>query len=666
MFGLHELQFIGAALARHPKVEEDKIIGVVLEGADGEGPIGEGLDLEPGRGQFVRDDRAQSAIVFGGRDVSAHEAFFSQSHSDTTAIAFVVITIINEKGGTMSNIGSYESRLRDFDWRMAERELGYGNDGKYNIGYFCSDRICELGSGAKPALYWEGSTGEVKRYSYDDIRIYSNSFAAMLKRIGLCPGDRICLFMDRIPELYISFLGILKIGSIVQPLFSSFGEDALVMRLLDAKTKAIITTRKHLGKVRRIRPLLPELTWAIVVDAGEKSMEGGEIAFSMENAPKVETIDIAEVGPETPSVLHYTSGTTGKPKGALHVHSSMIAQAITAKWVLDLRSDDIYWCTADPGWVTGTSYGIIGAWANGITQVVLGAGFSVNKWYAFIEKQNVTVWYTAPTAIRLLMREGFDPVARHDLSSLRHLVSVGEPLNAEAVIWSEKAFGRPFHDTFWQTETGSIVISNYPGMKIKPGSMGKPFPGITAAVLNPQTYAPFHTVGAVGLIGLKPGWPSMFRTYWNNEETYQNKFRNGWYICGDRASIDSEGYYWFVGRDDDVINTGGHLVGPFEVESALLEHPSVAESAVVGKPDPINMEVVKAFIALKPGFVASDDLKLNIMDYIRKKLAPMAMPQEIEFVASLPKTRSGKIMRRLLHAKEWGEEIGDISTLEND
>ncbi len=334
--------------------------------------------------------------------------------------------------------------------------------------------------------------------------------------------------------------------------------------------------------------------------------------------------------------------------------------------MLDLRPDDIYWCTADPGWVTGTSYGIIGAWASGVTQVVLDAGFSARAWYSFIARHRVTVWYSAPTAIRLLMKEGLDPVREQDLSSLRHLVSVGEPLNAEAVLWSGKAFGRMFHDSFWQTETGAIVISNYPGMKIKPGSMGRPFPGITATVVNPKTFDPLQKSGTVGLIALKPGWPSMMRAYWNNPDAYGRKFQNGWYLSGDRASIDEEGYFWFVGRDDDVINTAGHLVGPFEIESALLEHPAVAESAAVGKPDPINMEVVKAFIALKPGFTRSDDLTMEIMNFIRKRLSPLAMPQEVEFVDSLPKTRSGKIMRRLLRAKEWGEAIGDTSTLEQD
>jgi acetyl-CoA synthetase len=566
----------------------------------------------------------------------------------------------------MSNIGSYEEKRGSFDWKVAEEELDFGRNGIFNIGYYCSDRICEQGHGKKLALTWEGFSGEVKKYTFDDLRVRSNRFANMLEQHGLKAGDRICLFMDRIPELYVAFLGILKMGGIVQPLFSAFGEDALGMRLADATTKAVLTTRKHLGKVRRIRSLLPGLAIVIVVDAGARGVEKGEAAFSMENVTGLDAYDMHPVGPEDPSVLHYTSGTTGKPKGALHVHSSIIAHYITSKWVLDVTPDDVYWCTADPGWVTGTSYGIIGPWANGISQVVLDSGFSARKWYAFIEKYRVSVWYSAPTAIRLLMKEGFEPVKHFDLSSLRHLVSVGEPLNAEAVLWSEKAFGRPFHDSFWQTETGSIVITNYPDMKIKPGSMGKPFPGIQATVVHPKTFEPLEKRGTVGLIALKPGWPSMFRTYWNNLETYEGKFKNGWYICGDRASIDSDGYYWFVGRDDDVINTAGHLVGPFEIESALLEHPSVAESAAVGKPDPINMEVVKAFIALKPGFPATDDLTMDIMNFIRKRLSPLAMPQEIEYIPSLPKTRSGKIMRRLLRAKEWGEEIGDTSTLEND
>jgi acetyl-CoA synthetase len=566
----------------------------------------------------------------------------------------------------MSNIGSYEGRLPNFDWSLSEQELGYKKGEPINIGWYCSDRICRLGRARRTALIWEDFHGTVKTYTFDDIRVYSNTFAHFLSGLGLVPGERICLFMDRVPELYISFLGILKMGGIAQPLFSAFGEESLFTRLDNAKTAAILTQKKHVAKVRKIREQLPELRHIIIVDGEGSPLREHEVSFEMQKAQKVERFEAYPSTAETPSVLHYTSGTTGQPKGAQHVHYSLISQYLTTKWVLDLREDDIYWCTADPGWVTGTSYGIIGPWANGVTQVVLDSGFNAERWYKLIEKHRVTVWYSAPTAIRLLMKEGTELVKKFDLSSLRHLCSVGEPLNPEAVLWSQEAFGLPFHDNFWQTETGSIVISNYPGMPIKPGSMGKPFPGITAAVLDPKTLEPVAQPGTVGLIALRPGWPAMFRTYWNNPQVYQSKFRNGWYICGDRASLDADGYFWFVGRDDDVINTAGHLVGPFEIESALLEHPAVAESGAIGKPDPVNMEVVKAFVALKPGFEPSDDLELEIMNFIRKKLSPMAMPQEIEFVKSLPKTRSGKIMRRLLRAQEWGEPVGDISTLEND
>jgi acetyl-CoA synthetase len=565
------------------------------------------------------------------------------------------------------NMKPYEEAVKNFSWDISEKELDYKDGDIINIGDYCCDRICRLGKSDKTALIWEGHTGETKKYTFNDMRQLTNSMALFLKNNGVNPGDRVCLFMDKVPELYFGFLGGLKLGAIVQPLFSAFGSESLFTRLEDAQTSAIITQKKHLPKVRNIKDTLPNLKLIIVVDDdGTKPLRDGEVAFHMDKAERVDKFDIFPSKAETPSVLHYTSGTTGKPKGAQHVHYSVISQYMTAKYVLDIQDNDIYWCTADPGWVTGTSYGIIGAWSNGATQCVLDAGFKAETWYKFIEKHKITVWYSAPTAIRALMKEGNEVIKKHDLSSLRHLASVGEPLNAEAVIWSKEVFGLAFHDTFWQTETGSIVVSNYPDMPIKPGSMGKPFPGINATIVDLKTFVPIEKRGIVGMIAIKPKWPAMFRAYWNNTETYNSKFKNGWYLCGDRGSIDEDGYFWFVGRDDDVINTGGHLVGPFEIESALLEHPAVAESAAVGKPDPINMEVVKAFISLKPGNEPSKDLELQIMNFIRKKLSPLAMPQEVEFVTSLPKTRSGKIMRRVLRAKEWNEDIGDISTLEND
>lgn len=567
----------------------------------------------------------------------------------------------------MSNIGSYEKRLENFDWKIAEKELGYNDGDNINIGWYCSDRICEQGKADKLALIWEGLGGKEKQYTFNDVRLRSNSYASFLKDLGIQTGDRVCLFMDKIPELYLGFLGILKLGAVAQPLFSAFGDESLHVRLDNAQTTAIITQRKHVSKVRKILDQMPYIKHIILVDYdGSKPLREKEIAFNMDEAEQVENFEVAPTKAESHSLLHYTSGTTGQPKGVKHVHYSLISQYLTTKWVLDLQDDDIYWCTADPGWVTGTSYGIIGPWSIGVTQCVLDTGFSAESWYKFIERRKITVWYSAPTAIRSLMKAGEELVKQFDLSSLRHLASVGEPLNAEAVIWSEKVFGKAFLDTYWQTETGSMMLTNFPGMKIKPGSMGKPFPGITATILDAKTFEPINEVGKPGLIGFKPGWPAMMRTYWRNEETYQKKFENDWYLPGDRAYIDQDGYFWFIGRDDDVINTGGHLVSPFEVESALLEHEAVAESAVVAKPDDVNMEVVKAFVTLKPGFEANDDLELKIMNFIRKKLSPLAMPQEIEYRDSLPKTRSGKIMRRVLHAEEWGEEIGDISTLEDD
>ncbi len=567
----------------------------------------------------------------------------------------------------MTNIGSYEERLKNFSWKIAEKELDFEPGNVINIGWYCSDRICLMGKADKPALIWEGLGGKEKTYTYNDLRVNTNTIGQFLRNLGIMPEDRVCLFMDKIPELYLGFLGILKIGAIAQPLFSAFGDESLFVRLDNAETRAIITQKKHAPKVRKIIDKLPKLEFIIIVDHDPaKPLGPAEVILDLEALPKVEHFEIHPTKAESPSVLHYTSGTTGQPKGVKHVHYSLVSQYLTSKWVLDLRDDDIYWCTADPGWVTGTSYGIIGAFSNGVTQCVLDSGFSAEAWYRFIEKHRITMWYSAPTAIRSLMKAGEEVVKKFDLSCLRHLASVGEPLNSEAVIWSEKLFGKPFYDTYWQTETGSMVITNFPGLKIKPGSMGKPFPGIAATVVDPQTLEPLSEPGKVGLIALRPPWPAIMRTYWRNEKAFNEKFKNGWYLPGDRSSIDAEGYFWFVGRDDDVINTGGHLVSPFEVESALLEHPAVAESAVVAKPDFVNMEVVKAFVTLKPGNEPSADLDLAIMNFVRKKLSPLAMPQEIEFVESLPKTRSGKIMRRILKAKEWGEEMGDTSTLEDD
>jgi len=335
--------------------------------------------------------------------------------------------------------------------------------------------------------------------------------------------------------------------------------------------------------------------------------------------------------------------------------------------VLDLHPDDVFWCTADPGWVTGTSYGIIAPLVHGVTCVVDEADFIAERWYELLEREQVTVWYTAPTAIRMLMKAGPELARKHDLSHLRVAASVGEALHADAVIWGADVLGVPFLDNWWQTETGGIMVANLPCMDVRPGSMGKPLPGIEAGIVfvSQDGHVSELPDDSVGQLALRPGWPSMFRGYLHEEARYAKCFAGGWYLTGDLAKRDGDGYYWFVGRGDDVIKSSGHLIGPFEVESALLSHRAVAEAAAIGIPHPVAGEIVKAFVALKPGFTGDDALRDELIALSRKKLGAAVAPRELTFVAEVPRTRSGKIMRRLLKARELGLPEGDLSTLEN-
>jgi acetyl-CoA synthetase len=563
------------------------------------------------------------------------------------------------------NLPNLQKTREGFKWEDIDRYLDGLEGGGLNIAYEVLDRHVETSNKDKIALYWEGKNGETETFSFHDLSKLTNRFANVLTKLGVKKGDRVFTYMDRIPEIFICLLGALKVGGVIGPLFSAFGPDAVKDRLGDCEARVLITTTKLVPTAHEILEDLPALETIIIVNKRGRDYDLKDIEVSYEVLMKGASDEFAieKTDREDYAIIHYTSGTTGKPKGVVHAHQAIMGHYATAKYVLDLHPEDIYWCTADPGWVTGTSYGIFGPWSNGISQVVYEGGFSAGHWYGIIEKYKVTVWYTAPTAIRMLMKAGEKPVSKHNLKSLRYTCSVGEPLNPEAVLWGDKVVGLPFHDNWWQTETGCIQIANYPVQDIRPGSMGRPFPGVTATILD-DNFEKELSPGEEGHLALKKGWPSMFRTYWNKQELYDSRFKGDWYITGDKATRDEDGYFWFVGRADDVINTGGHLVGPFEVESVLIEHPAVAEAGVIGIPDPLVMEVIKAFVSLKDGYEPSDDLIKDIKRFARKKLHALACPRKLEFLPGLPKTKSGKIMRRLLKARELGLPEGDTSTLE--
>lgn len=560
-----------------------------------------------------------------------------------------------------SNMGQYEQARSQFSWDEIERHFTWYETGKVNMAYEAIDRHVAEGRGDKVALmYSDASRNE--SLTYAQLKEQSDKFGNVLRKYGIGKGDRVFIFMPRGPELYVSLLGILKIGAVVGPLFEAFMETAVKDRLEDSGAVALVTTPVLLPRVKRDE--LPELKHVIVVGDTEPLNDSSLIDYFSEMEAASSELELEWLGREDGLIMHYTSGSTGKPKGVYHVQNAMIQHYYTGKAVLDLQEDDIYWCTADPGWVTGTSYGIFAPWLNGVTNVVRGGRFSPQDWYSTLEQNKVTVWYSAPTAFRMLMGAGSDLIDQYNLSSLRHVLSVGEPLNPEVVRWGYKAYKQRIHDTWWMTETGGQLICNYPGMAIKPGSMGRPLPGITAAILDDQgRELPPNTMGN---LAIKTPWPSMMRAIWNNEAKYEEYFRiPGWYISGDSAYMDEEGYFWFQGRIDDVINSSGERIGPFEVESKLVEHPAVAEAGVIGKPDVTRGEIIKAFISLREGYAPSDELKEEIYRFVKEGLSAHAAPREIEFKDKLPKTRSGKIMRRVLKAWELDLPTGDLSTIED-
>ncbi|MBM3199745.1 acetate--CoA ligase [Candidatus Woesearchaeota archaeon] len=558
------------------------------------------------------------------------------------------------------NMKNYDETYKNFDWNEIEKEFTWHKTGKVNMAYEAIDKHAKWYSKNKVALHYVDDNREEK-YTYKDLKSLSNKFGNVLKNLGIKKGDRVFVFLPRSPELYISSMGITKIGGIVGPLFEAFMEGAVKDRLYDSGAVAVITTPELRKRIKKED--LPALEHIITVGSNG-SLGKCEISYEAEMKKASSKLDITWLSREDPLILHYTSGSTGKPKGVLHAQNAMMGHYITAKYVLDLKKDDTLWCTADPGWVTGTSYGMYGPLLNGCTTLIRGGRFDTEKWYKTLQDKKVTVWFSAPTAFRMMMAAGDDLVKKYDLKSVRNIYSVGEPLNPEVIRWGEEVFNKTIMENWWMTETGMMLIANYPCLEVKPGSMGKPFPGIIATIIDEKGNE--LPPNQIGQLAIKAGWPSMMRKIWNNSKKYEEYFAfKPWYVSGDSAYKDDKGYFWFQGRIDDVIKTSGERVGPFEVESKLVEHPAIAEAGVIGKPDPLRGEIIKAFISLRKGYTPSKELEEEIKQFVKKGLAAHAAPREIEFKDKLPKTKSGKIMRRVLKAWELGLPTGDLSTMED-
>jgi acetyl-CoA synthetase len=569
------------------------------------------------------------------------------------------------------NLAGYEAGCAAFSWEAARAGLeGLPGGAGLNIAHEAVDRHAAGPRRERVALRALRRDGSVQEITYGVLRELTDRFANVLRDLGVGQGETVFTLLGRVPELHVTAVGAWKHRSVFCPLFSAFGPEPIRTRLEIGKARVLVTTAElYRRKVEPLRAVLPDLAHVLLVGLEGAAAPAGTHDFDRLLRAADARFEISPTDPQAPALLHFTSGTTGRPKGALHVHEAVVAHHATGRLALDIHPDDCYWCTADPGWVTGISYGVIAPLTIGATLVVDEGEFDVERWYRVLQEQGVNVWYTAPTAVRMMMKYGVEVARSYDFSALRFLASVGEPLNPGAVEWGREAFGLPFHDNWWQTETGAIMIANFRAMAIRPGSMGRPVPGIEAAIVRRTGAAGVEVVEAADVTGelaLRSGWPSMFRGYLGDEARYRKCFAGGWYLTGDLARRDGDGYFWFVGRADDLIKSAGHLIGPFEVESVLMEHPAVAEAGVIGKPDPMAGEIVKAFVVLKPGLVMDRDLQRQLLAHARRRLGAAVAPKEIEARPELPKTRSGKIMRRLLKAQETGQPAGDLSTLSDD
>ncbi len=566
------------------------------------------------------------------------------------------------------NLADRAATCAAFSWQQVREELVGAGAAGINIAQLAVDRHAAGPRAGRSALRFLAADGRVSDCSYAELKTHTDAFANLLAGLGVAAGERVFVLAGRLPALYVAVLGALKHGCVVTPLFSAFGPEPIATRIAIGGARVLVTTEAlYRRKVAPMRARLESLQHVILVgEQDERTAVPGTHDYATLMAAAPTEPPVIRTRGEDPALLHFTSGTTGTPKGAVHVHEAVLTHYATGRYALDLHDDDMFWCTADPGWVTGTSYGIVAPLLHGVTSIVDEAEFDAERWYRILQDQRVSVWYTAPTAIRMLMKAGPELARRFNFPALRFIASVGEPLNPEAVWWGQEVLGRPIHDNWWQTETGGIMIANTPAQDIKPGSMGRPLPGVEALIVR-RTEAgivPVDTPDTEGELALRTPWPSMFRAYLGQDERYRKCFAGDLYLSGDLARRDADGWFWFVGRADDVIKSAGHLIGPFEVESVLMEHAAVAEAGVIGKPDPVVGEVVKAFVSLKQGVEASEVLRAELLGHARKRLGAAVAPKEIAFLPVLPRTRSGKIMRRLLKARELGLPEGDTSTLE--
>ena len=543
------------------------------------------------------------------------------------------------------NLTDYALSYTTFHWDDTEKELGWRHDDKVNIAYSCIDRHVRGKKGDRAALVFDNGAGR-EIYTYRDLERLTNRFANMLKDMGIRKGERVAFFMPAGPELYISLLGAVKMGAVAVPLHSKYMGDAVTGLLRDSEPSLVITTPLLRHRISDVD--VPSIRK--VIATGENGSENGwhSLLATAGDAPATEWMDRKD-----PMLLIYTSGSTGNPKGVIHVHEGALQYYQTGRWVLDLKDGDVYWCTADPGWITGISYGIWAPFLNGVTSMVCGEPVDAGRCYRLLEKNRVSVWQTTPSFLRSLMAADNSIPGKYKFGSLRKILSVGEPLNPIISRWSLKTFNLKVYDSWWMTETGAQMIANFSCLPVKPGSMGKPVPGVYAAVVDEQgkELPPLE----MGQLAVKTGWPAMMRGIWKDEERYREYFRiPPWYLTGDLAYRDREGYFWFQGRIDDVIKINSERVGPFEIESKLAEHRAVAEAGVIGKPDLLRGEIIKAFIVLDSHHTWSDELSRDICNFIKTRLAPHLVPDEIEVCDSLPRTRSGKLMRKVLKSREMG------------